>query len=139
MNDIINNKAILDKFDNEEDEDKANKLLNKICLNHIMRNFGGLEDSIEEMKSLFFTDYEDILNSLKEDNQYNMMKCIKENMNDEASRYLLLITDSSLSHELLDYILEEIYEERDLSKKNNIIVVVNFKQIEIIFYIQMKC
>ena len=121
MNDIINNKAILDKFDNEEDKDKANKLLNKICLNHIMRNFGGLEDSIEEMKSLFFTDFEDILNSLKEDNQYNMMKCIKENMNDEASRYLLLITDSSLSHELLDYILEEIYEERDLSKKNNII------------------
>ena len=121
MNDIIKNKAILDQFDNEGDEDEANKLLNKICLNHIMRNFGGLEDSIEEMKSFFFTDYEDILNSLKEDNQYNMMKCIKENMNDDSSRYLLLITDSYLSQELLNYMLEEIYEERELSKNNNII------------------
>ena len=38
------------------------------------------------------------------------MKCIQENINDDNSRYLLLITDSYLSQDLLNYILEEINE-----------------------------
>ena len=60
------------------------------------------------------------LSNIQKDYNYNVMKCIQENMNDETSRYLLLIIDSSLSQELLNYILEEINEENNLLKYNNI-------------------
>ena len=123
LNNIVNNKDLLDKFENEGEEEESNKLLNKICLEQIMRNFGGLENSIDEFIFYFFEGYEDInyLKDLKKNYSYNVMKCIQENMKDETSRYLLLITDSSLSQELLNYILEEINKENIELKNNNII------------------
>ena len=73
-----------------------------------MRNFAGLEDSIVDFKSYFYEGHED--KDLNNENKYNLMKCIQENINDDNSRYLLLITDSYLSQDLLNYILEEINE-----------------------------
>ena len=108
MNDIISNKSKFDEFDNNEREEKKNKLLNEICLNNIMRNFAGLEDSIDDFKSYFFEGYEDKDLSNNNENKYNLMKCIQDNINDDNSRYLLLLTDSYLSQDLLNYILEEI-------------------------------
>ena len=125
LNDIKKNKV---KLDNESDENEYNKILNNICLNNIMRNFGGLENSIEEFTSYFLEGNERInyLNNVEKDNNYNLMKCIQENINDENSRYLLLIPDSYLSQEILNTILEEIKENKnDFKSYNNYINVEN--------------
>ena len=125
LNDLIKNKNLIEKYDKEEDEDKKNKLLNDICLNQIMRNFGGLENSIDEFISYFFEEYNDY-NNLINNNKYNVMKCIQENINDNESRYLLLIIDNYLSLELLNYILDEIKENNNiLTEKNNNINIEN--------------
>ena len=117
MNDIISNKTKLDEFDNNDKEEKKKKLLNAICLHSIMRNFAGLEDSIDDFKSYFYEGYEE--NDLNNENKYNLMKCIQENINDENSRYLLLITDSYLSQDLLNYIIEEINEIKNKINNEN--------------------
>jgi hypothetical protein len=112
LNDIIRN---TDKIDNEIDKNEYNTLIIKICLDNIMRNFGGLQNSIEEVTSYFFEgdNNVDYLNNIKKDNNYHIMKCIQENINDDKSRYLLLLTDSNLSQEILNIILEEIKENRN--------------------------
>ena len=111
MNDIIKNKEKLD----EEGADVKNDLLNQICINSIERNFGGLENSVGVFKTYFFEGYEDFLNNINSDeNKYNILKCIENNINDENSRYLLLIIDNCFSQELLNNILEEINEKRKL-------------------------
>ena len=104
VNDIIINDKKLSEYNMEE----KNKLLNKICVKNIMRNFGGLENSVNDFKQFFFEDYENIIYEKDLDFNYNIKQCLKKNMNDEKSRYLLLITESYLSQELLNYILEEI-------------------------------
>ena len=118
MKDIIRNE---NELNNELDENKKNELLMQICLNNIERNFAGLEDSIKEFKSLFLKEYDVNLNNIKIHNKYNVLKCIEDNINDKTSRYLLLIVDNNMSHELLDYILEKINEKKELSliKKDN--------------------
>ena len=124
LNDIMKNINLIDKYDNEKEDDEKNKLLNNICINQIMRNFGGLEKSIDEFKSYFFEGYKNIayLNNLKHNINYNVMKCIQDNIYDNESRYLLLFIDSYLSQELLDYILEEINEKNKLINDNNNII-----------------
>ena len=130
LNDIIKNKYLIDKYENDGDEFEKNKLLNKICVNHIMRNFAGLENSIDEFKAYFFEEYDDIryLNNIKDQNNYNVMKCIQDNIYDLKSRYLLLITESSLSHELLNYILEEINENKNIYKNINNNNIIDIKE-----------
>ena len=120
MNDIISNKSKFDEYENNEREEKKNKLLNTICLNNIMRNFAGLKDSIEDFKSYFFEGYEDNDLIKNNENKYNLMKCLQDNINDDNSRYLLLITDSYLSQDLLNYILEEINLRKN--NGNNVII-----------------
>ena len=105
---VVNDIIINDKKLNELNMEEKNKLLNKICVKNIMRNFGGLENSVNDFKQFFFEDYENIIYEKDLDFNYNIKQCLKENMNDEKSRYLLLITESYLSQELLNYILEEI-------------------------------
>ena len=60
MLDIIKNRKILYEYNIKEEEGKTDKLLNEICLNHILRNFGGLENSIIEFKNYFFEGYEEM-------------------------------------------------------------------------------
>ena len=124
LNDIIKNINLINKFDNEKEEDEKNILLNNICINQIMRNFGGLENSIEEFKSYFFEGYKNlnIFNNVKNNIDYNAMKSIQENFCDNQSRYLLLIIDNYLSQEFLNYILEEVNENNKINKDNNNII-----------------
>ena len=115
MNEIIKNE---NELNNQLDENKKNELLIQICLNNIERNFAGLEDSIKEFKSLFLEQYDGNLNNYKIESKYNVLKCIEDNINDKNSRYLLLIIDNNMSHELLNYILEQINEKKELSLIN---------------------
>ena len=41
------------------------------------------------------------------------MKCLKDNINDENSRYLLLINENNLSQEILNYIIEDICQDKN--------------------------
>ena len=113
VNDIIKNDKKLSEYDFEE---KINSL-NKICVKNIMRNFGGLESSVNDFKQYFFEDYENIIYEKDNDFNYNVKQCLKENMSDANSRYLLLITENYLSQELLNYILEEICQEKEIISK----------------------
>ena len=122
MLDIIKNKKILNEFYEKDEEEKSDKLLNEICLNQILRNFGGLEKSISEFKSYFFEGYEEMDNYMNNENySYNFFKCIQDNINDINSRYLLLINNGSISQELLNYILEDIIEnkKKQISKEKS--------------------
>ena len=51
------------------------------------------------------------------------MKCLKENINDINSRYLLLITENDSSQEIIKYILDDIQETNEIKqeKKEKII------------------
>ena len=104
MQDIIKNKNNLDNFSQKEDRDK---LLNNICMNQIVRNFSGLENSVDEFNSYYLEEFEKIIYSKNKNYNYNFKKCIQDNINDKDSRYLLLISDGHLSQELFNYIIEE--------------------------------
>ena len=99
--DIINNKN-LEENDNINNE---KELLN-ICVRNIERNFDGLENSVKEFKSYFFELFN---NNLEYNNkEFELLKCLKESIYDTESRYLLMISESSLSKDILTYMLEEI-------------------------------
>ena len=119
MNDIISNKNKFEEFDNNIKEEEKNKLLNTICLKNIIKNFAGLENSIDDFKSYFFEGYEDKDLTKNFENEYNLIKCLQENINDDKSRYLLLIIDGYFSQDLLNYLLEEINEKKNKIKNEN--------------------
>ena len=114
MHDIIKNTKTLDDYSLNGNIEKSEELLNEICINQIYRNFGGLENSVYEFKSYYLEGYEEI-NFTK---NYDFKKCIQDNINDFESRYLLLINDGNLCQELLNYILEEINENRKINTTN---------------------
>jgi len=110
INGIIKNKKELE-VDNQEIK---NEIINKICLDSIERNFGGLDDSVDEFKRLYLKQKLDSINNIK---KYDILKCIKENINDKSSRYLLLINDSSLGKELVNSFLEEVNKDKSKCDK----------------------
>ena len=91
-----------------------------------MRNFGGLENSFNDFKRYFFEDYENINYEKDLEYKYDPMECIKENINDKDSRYLLLKTESSLNQELLNYILEDIFQNKNNKKEKENIIETKF-------------
>ena len=96
-----------------------NKELNEnnlveIGVNSIERNFGGIQfddiekkTSLEIVKDIFKVKYPPV-NVTKE---YNVLQRIKENVNDLNSRYLLVISKSSISTFLISSILSEDNKE----------------------------
>ena len=100
ISDIIKSQNILKG--NNDDE-----ILFKICMKNIERNFGGLENSINEFKSYFNELFyqEKKLENLKE---YELLECIKDNLYDKDSRYLLMISDSFISKDILNCMINEI-------------------------------
>ena len=70
----------------------------------IERNFGGLDNSIKIFKKLF----KKYVPNINEINEYDVMNCIKNNIQDSTSRYLLIITKSSISHFLITLILNNL-------------------------------
>ena len=115
ISDIIKNKKLLEEENCDNIND--NKILIKICMKNIERNFGGLENSINEFKyyftELFNTDKE--YDNIKE---YELLKCLKDSLFDNDSRYLLMISDSSMSRDILNSMLEEINNQIIEVKKN---------------------
>ena len=76
----------------------------RIALESIERNFGGLDFSIQEFKKIFL-DKDEILKNI------GIKRNLKENLKDNTSRYLLIITKSSISQFLIDTILKELKKE----------------------------
>ena len=131
IKDIIENINLIEGyiFNRNKKMDK----LNEICLKNIERNFGGLEDSLNEFKAIFY----ELFNGQKEtifNNSYDIMTCLKENLYDNSSRYLLLISDSIVSKDVLFYMLEEINVEVRISEDKNKIIenenIINIKDEE---------
>ena len=112
--DIIKKENLLRKEGNID----QNELFD-ICLRNIERNFGGLDNSINEFKYYFYK----IFNAnIKYDinSRYELLKCLKDSIYDSESRYLLMISDSSLGLDILNYMLEEINNGIKTNKEENI-------------------
>ena len=114
ISDIIKNITLLNKNDDNDKE-----LLKKICMKNIERNFGGLENSIEEFKSYFI----ELLNERNNKNikEYELLHCLKDSLYDNESRYLLMISDSSISKDLLNCMIDEINNQINKKDVSNII------------------
>ena len=107
---------------------KGNYEIENILNESIERNFGGLENSIKIFKHLFKKYFPNI----NEINEYNVMECIRNNIIDASSRYLLIVTKSSISHFLVKLILDE------LEKKNVFYYGSNFEEDTIKGYYSAK-
>ena len=95
------------------DENTICNILN----NSIERNFGGLPNTVLKFKSIIKEKYKNI-NVVS---NYDVKKAIQDNINDDKSRYLLLITKTSISEFLINSILV------DLKKGINIIYYIGSK------------
>ena len=102
---------IIIKENNQELNDDT---LLECGISSIERNFAGIQfddnekkTSLEIVKNIFKEKYPNILVS----KEYNVLKRIKENINDLNSRYLLVISKSSISSFLLSSILSEENKE----------------------------
>ena len=118
---IIKN-VISDIIKNEEKLENIGKVnefdtLLEICMKNIERNFDGLENSILQFKEIFITLFNDITN-FQLNPKDNLLEYLKENLYDTESRYLMLISDSSISEDILKYMIEEINTQVMEEKKN---------------------
>ena len=93
----------------------------KIFQTHNGTEFKNLELKIflenEDIKQYFLDDYQNIINERDSEFNYDVMKCLKENINDINSRYLLLITENDSSQEIIKYILDEIQETNEIKQE----------------------
>ena len=104
------------KLQTEEDIDLYTKEI--IGINSLERNFAGLEfdnkeTSLKIIKNIF---KEKFPNCIPTDN-YDVIGKIRENLKDEESRYLLLISKSSVSNYLINSILSTEDMKNDLKKE----------------------
>ena len=112
MNDIIKYKGGILELEEER--------IKKICMLNIERNFGGLNSSIQEFKAYF------LKNNNKCTNEYNILKYIKNNINDESSRYLLLVLDNFMSKDFFNFIIQDLYDQNyqiDKNEKSNLNII----------------
>ena len=89
-----------------KDENNSEEAIINKAKSSIERNFGGQELSVNEVINLFFTQ----CNSTKEKldkQQYDVMKCITDNITDYDSRYLLIVSKASTSHFLVTNVLRK--------------------------------
>ena len=70
------------------------KILTKIGIMSFTRNFGGLESSLKDIKKKF----KEVYTNYNEDESYNysILECIKDNLNDYNSRFLMLVANSTI-------------------------------------------
>ena len=107
--------SVIYEKNNEINLIEDNKNLNDIINRNIERNFGGLPWSVYDFKKIYYKLNEDKNNIIDKD--YDVMRCIKENISDKESRFLLLITRNSFDLELINFLIEEIIQQDD--NKNN--------------------
>ena len=93
------------------------KSLEKIAMESIERNFGGLEldkegktlcPSTKKFKELFCKHQNNFVENV---NNYDIFSCIKNNLNNENNRYLLLITNKTKNETLIEFILKKLKKE----------------------------
>ena len=88
--------------------DMNNNKLSEIGIESIERNFGGLEFN-DYYKStsigIVKKEFKNIYQNCDDNKKYNVIKRIEENINDPKSRYLLVISKSSVSSHLLSFVL----------------------------------
>ena len=89
---------------NDESKLRSNKIIEEIAISSLERNFGGLDNSLNDICELFYTYYGEKSIVRK----YNVLNCIQENLLDKESRYLLLISKSSISTYLLNLIFNKM-------------------------------
>ena len=109
-------RSLLKKAKEEQDMNIDEHVIETIGIDSLERNFGGLEfddkkTSLEIVKTFFKRKYE----NCPLDKKYDVLKRIKENINDKGSRYLLLISKSSVSNYLLSTILSDKTVNKDSS------------------------
>ena len=111
-------RSLLKKASDEQNMDIDEHIKETIGINSLERNFGGLEfeddkngiSSLEIVKKIFQRTYINCPTGKK----YDVLKRIKENVNQKGSRYLLLISKSSISN----YLLSTILNEDDVKKES---------------------
>ena len=110
----------LSSIDNIDNISNIKDILNNIAIKYIERNFGGLSSSVYDFKTKYFQiDNQNIDSQNKIDNNYDIMKCISENLFDEESRYLLLITKNNLDLDLINFLIDEIIQKNSDKYMNN--------------------
>ena len=117
-------RSLMDEKDNISEDEKI-----KIAINSIERNFGGLEYSLSEFKSIFKT----LIPNSYSIEDYNVMDCIHNNIEDTSSRYLLVVSNNTTY--LLSSILERMNKkfifiigsqfEKDLESENYAVKILN--------------
>ena len=99
----------LSKNELKINENKKN--LEGIAEKNIERNFGGLPLSAFDFKNIYYRLNGD--KNFKVDKNYDVMRCIKENIFDKESRYLLLITRNNFDLELINFLIEELNQQKN--------------------------
>ena len=67
-----------------------------------------MEHSVKIFKNILEKNFVRFNSNNKKNNRYNVMECIRENILDSTSRYLLIITKCSLSQFLVKSILDDL-------------------------------
>ena len=115
-------RQLLRKKEEDLDFNIDENVKQEIGINSIERNFAGLEfedgkegsiTSLQIFKQLFKKRYV----NCDERKEYNVLKTIFENIKDKDSRYLLLVSKSSISTYLLNSILSSPELKKDLNKE----------------------
>ena len=80
----------------------------EIIRNSIQRNFGGYENSVEEFEKIFEKEYKGYHSS----SFINISECIRQNILDNESRYLMVISDTTKSQFLIKFFLNSINKDK---------------------------
>ena len=117
-------RSLMDEQDNITKDDQI-----KIAINSIERNFGGLDYSLTQFKSIL----KSLIPNAYPIEDYNVMDCINHNIEDTTSRYLLVVSDNATY--LLSSILERMNKkfifiigsqfEKDLESENYAVKILN--------------
>ena len=117
-------RSLMDEKDNVSKDYQIN-----IAINSIERNFGGLDYSFTEFKSILKT----LIPNSYPVEDYNVMDCIHNNIEDTSSRYLLVVSNNAT--QLLSSILERMNKkfifiigsqfEKDLESENYALKILN--------------
>jgi len=125
MRELIQKKKMLKALESK-DKKKAKNLLIRIGMESLERNFGGLEDSISRIKTIFKNIYgTETFNLGKSESK--LEKIIEKNLNDSNSRYLMIISDGNDASDIIKYLLESRIEKKDNKGKHNYIELVGSK------------
>ena len=75
----------------------------KAAIKALERNFGGYENSVSDIIDIFY----DKSKFRKIEHRYDIIKCINDNLKDQNSRFLLLVSKNSTSQNLIQQIIRK--------------------------------